>query len=152
MLFTCFHENTIVCTITHTISQIYLTLLLINLFIKVSVSVLVSDLYGLGLGLDRLVSVSVSTVWSRSRTFRSRSRSWPRTIRSRPLQETSVLPCSPTYAWNNKSVSIWAQLVFVRFKLLGGKMTSFSKTTLLQRGSFLTMFYNINSSPVLFTK
>ncbi len=33
------------------------------------------------------------------------------------------------------------------FKCLGEKNTAFSKTTLLQRGSILTVFYNINSSP-----
>ncbi len=38
---------------------------------------------------------------------------------------------------------------FLRFKFLGEKL---SNITRLQRGSFLTMFYNINSSPVLFTK
>ena len=32
------------------------------------------------------------------------------------------------------------------------KTTSFSKTTLLQRERFLTMFYTINSSPLLVTK
>ena len=32
------------------------------------------------------------------------------------------------------------------------EITSFSKTTLLQRESFLTMFYTINSSPLLVTK
>ena len=32
------------------------------------------------------------------------------------------------------------------------KITSFSKTTLLQREPFLTMFYTINSSPLLVTK
>ena len=32
------------------------------------------------------------------------------------------------------------------------KITSFSKTTLFQRGLFLTMFYTINSSPLLVTK
>ena len=32
------------------------------------------------------------------------------------------------------------------------KITSFSKTTLLQREPFLTMFYTINSSPLLVKK
>ena len=32
------------------------------------------------------------------------------------------------------------------------EITSFSKSLLLQRESFLTMFYTINSSPMLFTK
>ena len=32
------------------------------------------------------------------------------------------------------------------------KITSFSKTTLLQREPFLTMFYTINLSPLLVTK
>ncbi len=41
---------------------------------------------------------------------------------------------------------------FLRFNFWGENFTSFSKTTSLQRESFLKMFYSINSSPVLFTK
>ena len=37
-------------------------------------------------------------------------------------------------------------------KLNSWKITSFSKTTFLQREPFLTMFYTINSSPLLGTK
>ena len=33
-----------------------------------------------------------------------------------------------------------------------GKITSFLKTTLLHREPFLTMYYTINSSPLLVTK
>ena len=38
------------------------------------------------------------------------------------------------------------------FGNLSWKNTSFSKTMLLQRELFLTMFYTINSSPLLVTK
>ena len=40
----------------------------------------------------------------------------------------------------------------IKFKYFSGKITSFSKTTLLQRELFPTMFWTINSPPLLSTK
>ncbi len=46
----------------------------------------------------------------------------------------------------------WCQSTNAAARFKKEKITSFSKTTLLHKESFLTMFDSINSSPVDFTK
>ena len=54
-----------------------------------------------------------------------------------------------TWFWDLK-IKYWG--LKIKFKYFSGKLLRSQKTTLLQREPFLTMFYTINSSPLLVTK